>query len=66
MIRELNEHDIENVSGGLQDGYQFCPNGPAGTGVYPSYIDCGPGPTNRQVYGAFFDGYNRTSGQPPI
>ena len=60
MIRELNEPDIEQVSGGLQDGYQFCVDGPAGTGVYPSYINCYP--TNREVYGAFFDGFNRTSG----
>jgi hypothetical protein len=60
MIRELNESDIEEVSGGLQDGYQFCVDGPAGTGVYPSYVNCYP--SNREVVGAFFDGFNRTSG----
>ncbi|OKO71622.1 hypothetical protein [Bradyrhizobium sp. NAS96.2] len=65
MIDELNDAELDLVSGGLQDGYQFCPNGPAGTGVYPSYVNC-DGLTNRQVYGAFFDGFNKTSGQPPV
>ena len=64
-IRELRECEIEDVSGGLQDGYQFCSDGPAGAGVYPSYVNC-DGPTNREVYSAFFDGYNKTSGQPPV
>jgi hypothetical protein len=41
MIRELNELELDLISGGLQDGYQYCPNGPAGGGVYPSYVDCG-------------------------
>ena len=39
-------------------------------GVHPGdkikfYVNC-DGPTNREVYSAFFDGYNKTSGQPPV
>jgi hypothetical protein len=41
-IRELTDADLDMVSGGM-DGYKFCWNGPAGTGTYPVYIDCGGG-----------------------
>ena len=40
--RELSIGELETVSGGLI-GYQFCWDGPAGTGLYPNYINCGGG-----------------------
>jgi hypothetical protein len=40
-IRELNVFELDLASGGMD--YKFCWNGPAGTGTYPSYIDCGGG-----------------------
>jgi hypothetical protein len=36
-MRELSIGELETVSG----GYKFCWDGPAGTGTYPDYADCG-------------------------
>ena len=39
-IRQLDDAELDTVSGGLQDGYHYCNPGPAGEGVYPSYVNC--------------------------
>lgn len=41
-LRELTASDLELVSGGADSNYKFCWDGPAGTGTYPNYVDCGP------------------------
>lgn len=61
-MTELNDAELDSVSGGI-DGYHFCWDGPAGNGLYPSYIGCA-GPTNAEVYKAFFDGFHRGGGTP--
>jgi hypothetical protein len=43
--RELSIGELEAVSGGRDGlaGYKFCWYGPAGTGLYPTYVTCGNG-----------------------
>jgi hypothetical protein len=56
-IRELNVDELDVVSGaGTVAGYQFCPNGPAGSGLYPEYVDCDAGGAVQQLIGAFKKG----------
>ena len=52
-MRELNVDELEQVAGGqwAQD-WQFCVDGPAGTGLYPHYVDCNP-PTMGDIYGSW-------------
>jgi hypothetical protein len=38
-MRELAVAELEQVAGGV-DGYQYCPHGPAGEGLYPNNVDC--------------------------
>lgn len=40
-IRELTDADLDLVSGGMDPNFKFCWDGPAGTGTYPNYVDCG-------------------------
>ena len=47
-IRELTDADLDLVSGGADPNFQYCANGPAGSGVYPDYINCN-GPTLREL-----------------
>lgn len=52
-IRELTGADLDLVTGaGTVAGYQFCVDGPAGTGLYPEYVDCYP-PTMRDIYNSW-------------
>jgi bacteriocin-like protein len=44
-VRELNNDELETVSG----GYKFCWDGPAGTGTYPDYANCGDGQTMNDI-----------------
>jgi hypothetical protein len=65
MVFALNDADLDRVCGGLQAGYVFCPNGPAGTGVYadPEGDGCPTPPTNGEVYAAFFEGVRKGMGK---
>jgi hypothetical protein len=64
-IRELTETDLDLVSGGSDPNYKFCWNGPAGSGTYPSYVDCRSG--TEQLIDAFLKGVEqgRKKGQQP-
>ena len=55
-IRELSVDELDVVSGASNvAGYQFCVDGPAGTGLYPDYVDCEGGAV-KQLIGAFKKG----------
>lgn len=45
-VRELTLAELEQVAGGADPNYKFCWDGPAGSGVYPLYVDC-----NRPTWG---------------
>jgi len=60
----LSDAELDLVRGAADPNYHFCWDGPAGTGTYPNYVDCGGGLTNAQVYKAFFDGFHRGGGTP--
>ena len=49
--RELSIGELETVSGARDGlaGYQFCWYGPAGTGLYPNYINCGSGSLGESI-----------------
>ena len=52
-IREISVTEMDSVTGASNvAGYQFCVDGPAGTGLYPEYIDCNP-PTMRDIYNSW-------------
>jgi hypothetical protein len=56
-IHELDVAELDLVTGaGTVAGYQFCPNGPAGSGLYPEYVDCEGGSAVKQLIGAFKKG----------
>ena len=56
-IRELTIGELDDVTGaGTVQGYQFCVDGPAGTGLYPEYVDCDAGSAVQQLIGAFKKG----------
>lgn len=56
-IRELTIGELDEVTGaGTVQGYQFCPNGPAGSGLYPEYVDCDAGGAVQQLISAFKKG----------
>ena len=56
-IRELTIGELDDVTGaGTVQGYQFCVDGPAGTGLYPEYVDCEGGGAVKQLIGAFKKG----------
>lgn len=39
-MQQLTDADLDRVSGGSDPNYKFCANGPAGSGLYPNYVDC--------------------------
>jgi hypothetical protein len=41
QLRELNDADLDTVSGAAVNNYKFCWFGPRGEGLYPLYIPCG-------------------------
>jgi len=51
-IGECTLAELGQVSGGMDPNYKFCVGGPAGTGVYPLYVDCNP-PTWGSIFGAW-------------
>ena len=57
---------IEDASLDLVSGGKYCPNGTMEGGrfggMYSDNATCYDG-TNRMTYAAFFEGFNRTSGQ---
>jgi hypothetical protein len=62
-VCELDIDQLDSFSGGMDPNYKFCWNGPAGTGTYPNYVDCGGGgKTNAEVYKAFFDAFHKAGG----
>jgi hypothetical protein len=63
-IRELNTAELDLVTGASNvAGYQFCVNGPAGTGLYPDYVDCDAGSAVQQLIGAFKKGIEQGKGK---
>lgn len=50
-LDELIDADLDAAIGGMDPNYKFCWGGPAGTGAYPNYVDCGP--TWGDIYGAW-------------
>jgi hypothetical protein len=63
----LSDADLEKVSGGAPGEWVHCPGssprGQAyGEGLYAPGTDCN-GPTNGEVYSAFFDGVKKGMGK---
>ena len=63
MTYELNVAELDLVSGGMDPNYKLCTNGPAGSGTYPNYVDCGGGNTVGDLIKAFQDGIRKGSGK---
>jgi len=67
QIGLLSIEDLNAAVGGMDPNYHFCWSTDAGggAGLYPNYVGCsGPGPTNAEVYHAFFDGFHAGGGRP--
>jgi hypothetical protein len=61
----IEDASLDLVSGGVKD-YSECPLGTmegGGPGLYPNGSGTCYDGTNRMAYGAFFEGFNKTSGQ---
>jgi hypothetical protein len=66
MTRELKIADLDLVIGGMDPNYKFCWDGPAGSGTYPNYVDCGGGGgAVGALIKAFQDGVRKGLGGKP-
>ena len=62
VVCEMSFDELSEASGGvIPDGYCYT-NGANGWGLYAG-DGCGGGPTNAEVYKAFFDAFHKAAGR---